>query len=47
MIMKTWQEEPEIYSIFKSLCASKDQSMGEVLNKLIKRYVKENEIKEE
>jgi len=45
-MVKTWQEEPHTYLQFKMICVQKHQTVGGVINKLIRRYVAENQVKE-
>jgi hypothetical protein len=44
--MKSWQEEPEKYKIFKMIVAQQEQNAGDVINKMIRRYIAENQEKE-
>jgi len=45
-MVKAWKEEPQSYHQFKTICIQKHQTIGDVLNKLIRRYVAENQAKE-
>jgi len=45
--MTTWKEEPEQYQKFKMLCIEKNQNIGDVLNRLIRRHILENSKKPE
>lgn len=43
--MKSWQEEPENYTTFKNLVGEKGLDVGKTLNKLIRRFLRENDAK--
>lgn len=42
LVMKSWQEEEENYKTFKNLVGKKELDVGETINKLIRRFLKEN-----